>query len=100
MSIIDDGVEFETIWDGSHQGQNRDLFRWVEADLPKPAPERPIAHGKVWNVLEVRRCEECGEPVMVNTRVGKAERLTRRFCGRRCAKVSDHRERKASQVAA
>lgn len=95
MSIMDEGVELEVIWDGAHHNQNRDLFRWVEADGER-RPGVPEIAVKVHAILEIRRCEECSGPVTVSSRVGKAERATRRFCGRRCAKVSEHRARRSA----
>ena len=98
--ILADGIVYDVIWNGAHGDCGADLFcqvAYVETPRSAPSSVEP-SRGKGHVRLEVRRCEECGAPVQVSTRVSKADRATRRFCGRRCAVVSGHRARR--QVAA
>jgi hypothetical protein len=41
-TIIDDGVEFVTIWDGSHHGTDADLLRDIPVPFYVPPPRQEL----------------------------------------------------------
>ena len=68
MSLTVGSLELVTVWDGSHQNRDADLFRKVEWDHPK-SPDVPMelgrhasagssrrsrAHARIVSVAEVR----------------------------------------------
>lgn len=38
--VVDEGVLYESVWDGSHQGKDLDLLVPIEAPKPEPAQKK------------------------------------------------------------
>lgn len=98
-TVIDDGVELVTVWNGAHNGKDDDLFRRLP-ETPAPTPDRydvKRAAQYARSIVSVQTCLVCGTAFEVTNKLTKAEQRIRRFCSRQCWAIS---RRKASQVAA
>lgn len=75
-TVIDEGVEFEVVWSGAHEGQDRDLFRQIEAPIQTaPAKRRTridtsesrahllelLHERELWSTTELREHAEISE---------------------------------------